>query len=107
MSKMITKKEYVEIPKEIYEELQVAVTKANLASDYTKIAFNSEAQEDYCVQMLTSMVNDVANIVSRVANQAAESKGKIRREVSINPKETLTGISERIPFEIKRKKKEA
>ena len=107
MSKIITKKEYVEIPKEIYEELQLAVTKANLASDYTKIAFDSETREDYCVLRLTSMINDIRDIVSHVADQAAECKGKIRREVSIHPKETLADISEKIPIEIRRRKKEA
>lgn len=102
MSKIIIKKDYVEIPKETYEEMLLASNRINLVCEYAEY-LESDLSDDFRIKNLKQMIANIRDLIDCVAK--AECKAKVG--VTLNPKKTLNELTDKIPFEIVRKRREA
>lgn len=100
--KLMEKKYYVELSEEDGDKLNTAYNLTSKALEYYRVAMQEYHNSDFKMDILITQIEAIEAILGSISSAA-----KSRKEVTFDPKKTAKNILEKIPFEIKKKEKEA
>lgn len=100
--KFMEKKYYVELSEEDGDKLNIAYNLTSKALEYYRNAMQEYHNSDLKMDVLITQIEAIEAMLGSISSVV-----KSRKEVTFDPKKTAKNILGKIPFEIKKKEKEA